>query len=62
MRTLLTSALSVGVVMAMVAAGSTAAERPNILFCIADDASYPHMGAYGTKWVKTTGFFHKVMC
>ena len=42
--------------MAMVAAGSTAAERPNILFCIADDASYPHMGAYGTKWVKTPGF------
>jgi arylsulfatase A-like enzyme len=32
------------------------AERPNILFCIADDASYPHMGAYGTKWVKTPGF------
>jgi arylsulfatase A-like enzyme len=30
--------------------------RPNILFCIADDASYPHMGAYGTKWVKTPGF------
>jgi N-sulfoglucosamine sulfohydrolase len=33
-----------------------AAERPNILFCIADDASYPHMGAYGTEWVKTPGF------
>ncbi|MEO8493664.1 MAG: sulfatase [Planctomycetota bacterium] len=32
------------------------AERPNILFCIADDASYPHMGAYGTDWVKTPGF------
>ena len=31
-------------------------ERPNILFCIADDASYPHMGAYGTAWVKTPGF------
>jgi arylsulfatase A-like enzyme len=33
-----------------------AAERPNILFCIADDASFPHAGAYGTKWVKTPGF------
>ncbi|MEO1009840.1 MAG: sulfatase [Bacteroidota bacterium] len=31
-------------------------ERPNILFCIADDASFPHMGAYGTQWVKTPGF------
>ena len=30
--------------------------RPNILFCIADDASYPHMGAYGTKWVSTPAF------
>lgn len=30
--------------------------RPNILFAIADDASYPHMGAYGTTWVKTPGF------
>ncbi len=32
------------------------ADRPNILFCIADDASYPHMGAYGCSWVKTPGF------
>ena len=30
--------------------------RPNILFAIADDASYPHIGAYGCKWVKTPGF------
>ncbi len=29
---------------------------PNILFCIADDASFPHMGAYGTNWVNTPGF------
>lgn len=35
---------------------SWAADRPNILFCIADDASYPHMGAYGCDWVKTPGF------
>lgn len=32
------------------------AARPNILFCIADDASYPHMGAYGCSWVTTPGF------
>lgn len=30
--------------------------RPNILFCIADDVSYPHMSAYGTPWVETPGF------
>jgi N-sulfoglucosamine sulfohydrolase len=33
--------------------GATAAERPNILFCIADDATYPHLGAYGCPWVTT---------
>jgi len=32
------------------------AVRPNILFAIADDASFPHMGAYGCTWVKTPGF------
>ncbi len=32
------------------------AKRPNILFAIADDASYPHMSAYGTTWVKTPAF------
>ena len=29
---------------------------PNILFAIADDVSYPHMGAYGTDWVRTPAF------
>lgn len=29
---------------------------PNILICIADDAAFPHMSAYGTSWVKTPGF------
>jgi arylsulfatase A-like enzyme len=27
--------------------------RPNLLFVIADDVSYPHLGAYGTDWVTT---------
>ncbi|MEQ8788791.1 MAG: sulfatase [Pirellulaceae bacterium] len=36
--------------------GVVEAKRPNILFCIADDASFPHMGAYGTRWVKTPAF------
>ena len=30
--------------------------RPNILFCIADDASYPHFGANGCSWVNTPNF------
>src|SRR5690554_7596235 len=30
--------------------------RPNILFCVADDASYPLMGAYGCDWIKTPAF------
>lgn len=30
-------------------------ERPNILFCIMDDAS-PHMSAYGVDWVSTPHF------
>lgn len=32
------------------------AQRPNILFCVADDQSYPHTSAYGCKWVKTPNF------
>lgn len=35
---------------------SKEAKRPNILFAIMDDASFPHMGAYGTKWVSTPAF------
>ena len=34
---------------------AVAAERPNILFAIADDWG-PHAGAYGTPWVKTPHF------
>lgn len=30
--------------------------RPNILFCIADDASYFHFGANGCRWVNTPAF------
>ncbi|WP_020527871.1 sulfatase family protein [Flexithrix dorotheae] len=35
---------------------NTTLKKPNILFCIADDASFEHMGAYGCSWVKTPGF------
>lgn len=38
------------------AAFAAAADRPNILFCISDDQSFPHAGAYGCTWVKTPAF------
>ena len=31
-------------------------QRPNILFCIADDWGYPHAGAYGDKVARTPTF------
>lgn len=33
-----------------------AAKRPNIVFCIADDATFRHWSAYGCKWVHTPAF------
>jgi arylsulfatase A-like enzyme len=33
-----------------------AAQRPNILFAIADDWGHGHAGAYGSRWVKTPAF------
>jgi len=30
--------------------------KPNILIVMGDDISFPHMGAYGTRWIKTPGF------
>lgn len=38
------------------AMGNARAERPNILFAIADDWSFGHAGAYGCSWVKTPAF------
>ena len=40
----------------LAAADDATASRPNILFCIADDASYPHFGAYGCTWTETPAF------
>ncbi|MGQ9620595.1 MAG: sulfatase family protein [Bacteroidales bacterium] len=38
-------------------AGKKLPERkPNILIAMGDDISWPHMGAYGTTWIKTPGF------
>src|ERR1039457_908456 len=30
--------------------------RPNILYCLADDWSWPHAGVYGDKVIKTPNF------
>jgi uncharacterized sulfatase len=38
------------------ATASFADDRPNILFAISDDQSFPHASAYGCKWVSTPGF------
>jgi N-sulfoglucosamine sulfohydrolase len=57
--------LSLLIMMGMVApatetasslSGSGLADRPNILFCIADDATFRHMSAYGCRWVQTPAF------
>src|SRR3954462_11793841 len=34
----------------------SAAQRPNILYCLADDWSYPHAGVYGDKVIHTPNF------
>lgn len=31
-------------------------KKPNILFCIADDATWKHMSVYGAKWINTPAF------
>lgn len=39
-----------------IAQTESADTRPNILFCISDDQSWMHAGAYGCSWVKTPAF------
>ncbi|MDA9858563.1 sulfatase [Rubripirellula sp.] len=40
----------------LVSVSVSEADRPNILFAIADDWSYGHAGAYGCRWVETPSF------
>ena len=43
--------------MLLVAALAAAAEtRPNILYCLGDDWSWPHAGVYGDRVVRTPTF------
>jgi arylsulfatase A-like enzyme len=48
--------LSISGISLLMAAPAYSQERPNIVFCIADDASYHHFGANGCSWVKTPNF------
>ena len=42
--------------LALVCSTCFAGDRPNILFCMADDWGWPHAGAYGDEGVKTPNF------
>ena len=37
-------------------------QQPNILFAIADDASWQHFSAYGCNWVQTPAFDRIANC
>ena len=43
-------------VFAATGSGAAEQEKPNILFCLADDWGWPHAGAYGDQVVKTPTF------
>lgn len=55
-RKFLNIVVSAGATFALFSCAPKSKKRPNILFAIADDASFPHMGAYGCNWVKTPAF------
>ena len=40
----------------LIGCASNEEKKPNILFVISDDQSYPHARIYGTEWVNTPGF------
>ena len=40
----------------LIEASTVADSRPNIVFCIADDASYHHFSGNGCTWVNTPAF------
>ena len=53
--------IGMGIVLGVLCAASTrgdaaTARRPNILLAIADDASWPHMSAYGCRFLQTPNF------
>lgn len=48
--------LVIAALLCLLAAPVAAADRPNVLLCVADDWSYPHAGVYGDTVVKTPNF------
>lgn len=48
--------VTIGMVNCLTAAEETANDRPNILFAISDDQSYPYASAYGTPSIFTPAF------
>ncbi len=48
--------LILSLVLCSSAVAAMADDRPNILFAISDDQSFPHTSAYGTEWVETPAF------
>jgi arylsulfatase A-like enzyme len=48
--------LSASLILLMINIFSPPEEKPNILFLIADDWSYPHAGIYGDPVVRTPTF------
>ncbi len=46
----------IGIVFLSCGEKKTEKQRPNILFCIADDWGWPHAGVYGDEVVKTPAF------
>lgn len=52
----LLSVALLGPIRLVAAAEFASAERPNILFCLADDWGWPHAGVYGDTVVKTPTF------
>lgn len=55
-RTFLKSITAAGLSLPFLCCNSKVTSKPNILFAIADDATWKHMGAYGCEWVKTPAF------
>ena len=53
---LLSWGVLLGLLFGLGAETASAQDRPNVLVAVADDASYPHFGAYGVDWVQTPAF------
>lgn len=50
------SIIAAGVLITSVSCAKTTPKKTNILFCVGDDITWKHLGAYGCNWIKTPGF------